>query len=368
VAPVEAFPCIASQGAGGCRFESPLEAMYQALQRMLRPGEPEYGFLRPDAQLMIVFITDGTDCSFAEEHADIFSPASDGGSAVFWSDPDADAPTNAVCWNAGVACEGSGMPYASCSPSNKDAEGREDVVDDDAVLHPLRRYIELVQQIEDSKRGTAERPDVIVSVISGVPQGYDGELVYASSLDPVEQREFGVGSGCTYDDGDPTTPLATARPPVREKAFAEAFEINDRPNLYSICQESYVGALDGIAVQLSDVIRPSCMSACVADVDAGTDGLQPRCTVTQESPGVGGADAGNTDVPPCNADGTLPDDADACFVALLDDTLSEECVAEGWNLEFRIVRRECVHVPAGATIHATCSASLTPHIDCPSLP
>jgi hypothetical protein len=170
------------------------------------------------------------------------------------------------------------------------------------------------------------------------------------------------------DDGDPITPLATARPPVREKAFAEAFQDGDAVNLFSICQESYTGALDAVAVPLRDQIRPACMTACVADTDREAAGLQPQCTLVQDAQDVASGEVVTTDVAPCNPDGTLPADADACYVALVDDALSEECAADGWNLEFRIARRECVHVPDGATLRATCSASLDSHVDCPGLP
>jgi hypothetical protein len=54
-----------------------------------------------------------------------------------------------------------------------------------------------------------------VSVIAGVPDGYDGTLTYSNSLDPIDQNDFGIGPGCTYDDVDPMTPVQTARPPVR---------------------------------------------------------------------------------------------------------------------------------------------------------
>ncbi|MCK5796173.1 MAG: VWA domain-containing protein [Deltaproteobacteria bacterium] len=56
----EAFSCIAQVGTQGCGFESPLEAARRALdpKRNTNPG-----FLRKDALLAVVFITDEDDCS-----------------------------------------------------------------------------------------------------------------------------------------------------------------------------------------------------------------------------------------------------------------------------------------------------------------
>ena len=57
-----------------------------------------------------------------------------------------------------------------------------------------------------------------------------------------------------------------------------------------------------------------------------------------------------------------------CFVSLVDDTLSEECAAEGWNLEFRLVRRDGVPAPGGTSVSATCQLSQNKQVDCPGLP
>jgi hypothetical protein len=365
----EAFQCFGPQGIAGCGFESHLESMYKAFLRAQNSDEDQYGFLRSNAILSVVFVTDEVDCSYVNEFQSIFLPEADGGNpSAFWSDPDASAPTSAVCWNAGVTCEGSGTPYDSCRSANKDVTGAVDVADDAAVLHPVSRYIDFVQELEIAKQQITPSQEVLIALIAGVPQEYDGELIYSNSLDPVEQGDFGIGAGCTYDDGDPMTPLATARPPVREKEFAEAFEVGGAVNLYSICQESYTGALAAIANTIRDQIRPACMTSCVADTDQITAGLQPQCTLIQEAPDVASGDVIETNIDPCNADGTLPDGADVCFVSLVDDTLSEECAAEGWNLEFRLVRRDGVPAPGGTSVSATCQLSQNKQVDCPGLP
>jgi hypothetical protein len=364
----DASACIGPQGVAGCNFESPLEAMYQALLRTMTVGDPQYGFLRDHATLFVLFLTDGTDCSYRQEYERIFLPADVGGSPVFWSDPTADAPTRAACWNAGVRCEGDGMPYDECVPTNAGVDGTLGVPDDMAVLHPVQRYIDLLRQIEDSKHGIADDPAVVVSLVSGVALGGDGEVVYSRSPDPVDQAEHGIGVGCTYDDNDPATPMLTAHPPVREKAVADAFGASRRQAVHSTCQESYTDTLAPVLPTLRDIIVPTCMPACVADTDEDTVGLQPRCTLREETPDLASGEVLAHDILPCGADDSLPDGADACFVALVDDEISEHCESSGWNLEFQIRRSEDACRRDDTQIFATCSASLDTLVDCPGRP
>jgi hypothetical protein len=69
----DAFNCLASVGQTGCGFESPLESVYRVLTTpSLNPG-----FLRDDALLVVVFLTDEDDCS-APPDTNLFDPSSAG--------------------------------------------------------------------------------------------------------------------------------------------------------------------------------------------------------------------------------------------------------------------------------------------------
>ncbi len=367
VTTVEAFQCFGPQGIAGCGFESHLESMYKALLRAQQSGEDQYGFLRSNAILSIVIVTDEVDCSYNNAFSSIFQPDSAGGNEVFWSNPEDMQPTSALCWNAGVVCEGTGNPYTSCRSSNKDIDGNIDVSDSDAVLHPLGRYTDFVQQLEVAKQQITPSQEVLVALIGGVPA--NGELTYSNSPDTDGfQRDFGIGPGCTYDDGDPATPLGTAVPPVRMKEFAEAFQVGDESNVYSICQPEYRDALSAIANTIRDQIVPACMTACVADTDPVSEGVQPQCTLIQEAPDVASGDVIESNIRPCGPDDAVPEGQDVCFVPLVDDALSEFCAEEGWNLEFRLVRREGVPAPGGTSVSATCQLSQRKQVECPALP
>ena len=90
----DAFACAATLGTAGCGFEQPLEAMRRALDSRY----PDHaGFLRNDALLLVVFLTDEDDCS-------AFDPT------VFTSPNDPltgplGPRTSFRCFEFGVACD-----------------------------------------------------------------------------------------------------------------------------------------------------------------------------------------------------------------------------------------------------------------------
>jgi hypothetical protein len=370
---VQAFGCIGPQGINGCGFEEPLEASYRALIRAGVEDEASAGFLRDDAILAVVYVTDEADCSFNRDHADVFLPSGD---RALWSDPDAPNATSAVCWNAGVTCRTEADGTRQCSSTHVGPDGAP--VDDanaerDAVLRPLSRYIDLLQTIEDDKRRIDLTQDVLVAVIAGV--GDDGRAHFADALDPTFQHDFGIGPGCESDSG-------RAVPPVRLAELAAHFAVDGRQNMFSICNSDYSEALEAIAEAIADKVQPACMPECVADSDPTTPQLDPLCTLTQQTRRSDGTRE-ETPIPPCGPGRTLPGaDVHVCYVPLsdgvlgsdgervhlteaTDDDLSEDCAKHGWNLEFDLVRDG--PEPSGVEVRATCVLSDALSRDCPSL-
>jgi hypothetical protein len=356
----QALQCLGLQGIGGCAFESPLEALRRALERSFTDGDPAFGFIRDHAVLMVVLVTDEDDCSHHPDWGSIFLPEGD---RTFWSDPDAPMPTSAVCWNAGVACSGlEDGRYEECHAVDRDVDGdpvAEDDADALAVLRPLPRYVELLQGIEAQKQQIFPDQQVGVALLSGV--NVDGSVTYArTGFDPAFEQEFGIGAGCDGLAG-------RAAPPARLRALAEAFAVGGNRNAHSICDDDYTAALEPLAVSLAEQIRPACLPACVADTDPSTpDVLDPSCVVTQVVPEHFAAFEDEV-VPPCDPDATLPVGHDVCHVTLSGDERSDYCQDRGYNLEFRLVRREGVWVPPGTTVEATCALSACAESDCPDL-
>lgn len=232
----EAAACLIPQGINGCGFERPLESMYKALLRAQSDAESQYDFLRTSADLMVVFVTDEVDCSHRTSADTIFLPD---GQKAFWSDPDAPAPTSALCWNAGVECTGGPGEYDDCISALWDESGAP-TDENGAVMHPVSRYVDLLAGIEAAKApGTAVR----VEVITGVPEDYaeGGSLVYADSVDPQQMLSYGIGPGCTSAEGD------VALPPVRLREVAEAFAGAGEINMDSVCAPTWCEIVDRIA-------------------------------------------------------------------------------------------------------------------------
>lgn len=334
----DAIGCLVPVGIAGCEYEAPLASMSRALAYAATPGEPESGFLRDDAHLWVVFVTDELDGSTNAGMDAIWSP--DGG-RVFWSDPTAAQATSAVAWNAGVACTGT-SPYEECHAADHGADGRPvaaDEADAAAVLTPLHRFVDELAAVRDAKRASFPDREVFVAVIAGVRS--DGEVVYADAEDdPAYQLDFGIGPGCQSSSGD-------AVPPVRLRELAEAFSpLASDPNLSSICAGSYDAPFELIATSIASQVEPACLPECAADSDPSTPALDPSCTIAQD---------GTTILPPCAPDGALPSpEDDACVLYVTGDARSEPCIAAGTNLQINIVRRAGVPVIGGTTITADC--------------
>ncbi len=116
VTTAQALACFGPQGINGCGFESPLESMWKSLVLTEQSDTPNFDFRRPAAALAVVIVTDEVDCSLDPTYGTIFDP---NGNRVFWSDPNSNFPTSAVCWNAGVSCQGARAPIRAATRSTR---------------------------------------------------------------------------------------------------------------------------------------------------------------------------------------------------------------------------------------------------------
>jgi len=367
VSATQALQCALPQGINGCGFESPLEAMKTSLRRIAAPGESESGFLRADAVLAVVFVTDEADCSFNPDHQTIVFGEAGVGNQVFWSLPDQQAaPTSAVCWNAGVDCDFT-VEGDECHAADKDVDGNAvsgAAAETEAALYPVESYRATLQQLEDMKQTLAPNQEIIIAGIVGAPENYPQvhQLSYAQGPngdDPASfQAQFGIGQGCTSQ-------ITEAVPPVRMRSLAESFLVTENDsNLFSVCSSDYGPALGAIGHSIREQIRPSCMPVCVDDGDAVTVGLQPICTVVQSVTNPDGTITEQS-VVEC-PDGVLPPTDEVCYRPRTDADLSDACRDAGWNLEFEFIRNG--PAPEGATLTGVCEPSGNTALDCPLLP
>jgi hypothetical protein len=338
--------CLLPQGINGCGFEQHLEAMAATLRRSSTEGDPAEGFLRPDALLAIVVVTDEADCSYNPAYESIFASE---GQRVFWEDPDATAPSSAICWNAGVTCSGRPDGY-DCRAADLGLDGQAvapGTAESDAVLRPVAGYVHALRQLEIAKQRIAPEHEILVALIAGL--GSDGEPVYADAqMDPTFQSDVGIGPGCQSN-------AVRAVPPVRMLQLADTFRVGDRRNTFSVCDEDYGPALAEIADAIASQARPACVPMCVA--------LDGTCEVSVQTRTPEGTTA-EISIPACGPDGMLPaPDVDTCAAVVSD--LSPQCRADGGNLELRFTHRDGGGFPRDATVIARCDPSPDPATDCP---
>jgi hypothetical protein len=269
----QTLACLGPQGIDGCGYEAPLENMLQALNGMAwwNDGVDNKPFLRPDAILAVAIITDEADCSVKDY--EIFDPNGPYGTDYWNTKPGSGKqPSSAVCWNAGVDCDGpdgNGV-FTNCESTN------------DSVMQPTSRYTDyLVGYLQQQ-----ENKEVIMLGILGIPpvlRDGDGEVV-GGGVDDLVYREwkdgefpagdilpedwpeenaahkewaFGIGPGCTGEDGMGGF-TGQAIPPVRVKEVCEAldYENSVRCCMESICDSDFSAAITCLTGIIQDAIVP----------------------------------------------------------------------------------------------------------------
>ena len=221
-----AFSCIARLGTGGCGFEQTLESAYMALSPGINPG-----FLRKDAALALVIISDEDDCSASSDT--LFDPSQQG-----LNDP-LGPVTSFRCFEFGVTCDINDRfkkgVRKGCLPK---ASG---------YLHPVDRYLKQLKQLKPAGQ-------VVVSAIVG-------------PASPVEVTAQG-----NYPTLKPSSSSSAgfAVPSVRLSHLVKAF--GKRGSLNSICDSDFSPALDA----LGDLVTTQTqLSWCLPYDPTDTDPLTP---------------------------------------------------------------------------------------------
>jgi hypothetical protein len=220
--PPSVVGCLAQLGTDGCGYEHPLQALRAALYDV----NPENrGFLRAEALLGIVILSDEDDCS-AEPFATIFDDSLPPGQA-----------SSLKCSLVGHVCggqevlpsDGWSAPLASCAPYQRQ---QDPAYDKQPAQDPIRRQrlinvSEMVDYIKAKKPGRPE--DVFVSAIIGWDASPGAVYrIEGVSKDNPPRMELDNRPICGSANGN-------ANAGIRLKAFAEGFGENGR--IYSICDD-----------------------------------------------------------------------------------------------------------------------------------
>jgi hypothetical protein len=272
---VQTFTCMASVGASGCGFEHQLESVYAALKNTAQNGE----FLRPDALLTVVFVTNEDDGSapptarFYENTADV----------NMYGAYDTYRQSRFA-----LECNSMDIPYGSnlaqtlmnCAAAPKPNGDNTDRAFD------MSRYLTLFTQ-PSGRGGVKASPDDVILV------GIDGPETPTATL--LVQKGTGLGlppspkyadCGTMLTDNcimrlahscqNEVQPAFFADPAVRLNSLIKAATFN---KIASICGDDlnatpdYTNALKGLAQLISSQISPGCIPAALTSVD------NPDCSV-----------------------------------------------------------------------------------------
>ena len=260
----DVFTCIAALGEGGCGFERQFAAVARSLGADGQaPPVENQGFLRSDAYLAIVMITNEDDCS-ASPGVPIYD-----GSNIHISDP-LGPPINFRCNEYGHICDGvhpdrhapngdatATVTYNSCMSA-----------EDGALL----RVADVAAGIKHLK--TDPDNQVMFAAISGLASPYTVHWKTTNG-DPSPWPE--MSHSCTAAD------TSYADPSPRISQLVREFGSNGLQ--LDICGGEFSSALARIADKIADRISKPCIEGTVAK-KPGTN--NDDCTVVSSSPDSNG--------------------------------------------------------------------------------
>ncbi len=271
----DAFSCIAGLGDTGCGLEHQFGSVLRALGAD-GSGAPmeNAGFLRQEAWLAVILITNEDDCS-APRDSDVFNSNS-----RYVSDP-LGPLTSYRCNLVGHTCDGAAPPKGPGGPFNNCVSNENG---------QLLRVADVVAGIKGLK---ADPSKILVAAITGPPKPYTVANTGTPNNDDTAPAWPEVGHSCTQPDG------TYADPSVRIWQWIQAFGGNGV--FESICNASFTPALQGIAEEIGKKIGSQCVEGNILDTTGvpwtgGATG--PDCTVTDHAYAANG-DRVDVTVPSC---------------------------------------------------------------------
>ncbi|HXU82859.1 MAG TPA: hypothetical protein VN914_15775 [Polyangia bacterium] len=237
--PIDTLRCMMKVGVTGCGYEHQLAAVAAALDPVATPENA--GFLRPDAALAIVLITDEDDCS-APPETDLF--------AMELSDQGA----STRCALAGHVCRGSHPPAAEFTAPLNECRAAED-----GPLYPVKVLVERI-------RASKADPDrqLAVAAIFAMP-GKHPNVPY--QIVRSNQGLF-LAPACQSQLGEATVGL-------RMSAFVDALG----PAAYAldVCVDDLGTTATTAGAIIVDRFTSACLPESVVACDVNANGPLPRC-------------------------------------------------------------------------------------------
>jgi hypothetical protein len=285
----QTFTCMASVGSSGCGFEHQLESVYAAL----RGNMPENaGFLRDDAFLIVVFLTNEDDSS-----APLYSKMFDINLTAQYGYEDSFRSTR-----FGVLCDGKQPPYGD---SSGPLSGCQPAPNPPGEEYDVSRYINFFSK-PAAAGGVKTDPNNVILVAIDAPSdpfqvilsnpGTPGGMPFQQCMPLDEHANPPCVPVLQHSCQNQVKPVFFGDPAVRLNSVVNAAP---HGSLFSICDADYTAPFEGIGMWLINLIGNRCIPTPVADVNA------PVCVVEEVTANADGTTTSNT-LPRCSSDGIFP--------------------------------------------------------------
>jgi len=317
----DAFTCIAALGDQGCGFEGQLKAVRWALDPFNPPPSgTNDGFLRPEAFLAVILITNEDDCSVPDD-SDLVDPqqttmSSPLGPLWSWR-----------CNEFGHLCQdqaGNLVPPAR-GPAN-DLQGCVSNDTDSGKLTKLSDEITFLKSLK------ADPNQIFVAAITGPATPYSVEMIMQGNdteLHPNVKHSCPLPANNSGEYADPS---------VRIQQWVQAF--GGHGLLETICAATFAPALMQIGQELSKLLGPQCITDKLVNSGNG-----PTCSVVDQYITNGQTVA--KAVPSCASNGGNPD----CWS--LDPDSTNKCPAG--TLVLNVKRTDPTNLPNGLSTSVSCA-------------
>jgi hypothetical protein len=239
----DVLSCIAPLGQKGC----PATSLFGATLAALEP--PQGDFLRDDAFLVVVMLTNGDDCTVPAD-ADLFTDGT---------------PPSYRCAETGLACD---QPFPQVAPETPatltNCHSRED-----------RRLLRVSDFVAGLRAVKSDPSKILVAAIAALPTTGDGEtLGPGSHLAAV--RDLTVSAATA---SGPAMPVLNPVPGCERYGGHAALRLFDAVSELgglweNICQDDYATAMRAIAVAINERLAPVCVPAKLASDATGTQGCR----------------------------------------------------------------------------------------------
>jgi hypothetical protein len=287
----DVFGCLAGNvGVGGCGYEHQLGALEWAFD--LADNKSQLEFLRPEAYLGIVLLTDEDDCSAPMQ------------TKMFANVVRAEAGS-LRCATCGHICDGVDLSFPTTSPVSvpfESCHARMDATCDPSVdtsgattCNALVSVTQLANEVKQLKGAEADDKILVAAIYGTARAGDTTARPYKIDLTPNQDDRSPVAEVYDYwpvcydpdfmpkgSGFDRTAADHGATGGLRIKAFLDQFKPGNRLD-YSICESDFGPAMDGIGKALRNMMGNLCVPFKLADSEDEA-GIQADCRVVYRIP------------------------------------------------------------------------------------